>query len=107
MKRLFLALAVLAFAGGARAEDAEIRTEVNGVVVNRVTALGAATYTPSGAYQATWHGPWSVVIGGANDWMVKISPDGTIEYSKDYTPDAAAKAFWDAIGLERKQRVEK
>jgi hypothetical protein len=23
--------------------------------------------------------------------------DGTVTYGKDYTPDAAAKAFWDAI----------
>lgn len=37
--------------------------------------------------------------------MVVIRPDGTIEYDKDYTPDAAAKVFWDAVGLERKQRV--
>ncbi len=36
--------------------------------------------------------------------LVTIRPDGTIEYGEGYTPDAAAKEFWDAIGLERKQR---
>jgi hypothetical protein len=37
--------------------------------------------------------------------LVTIRPNGEIEYGKDYTPDAAAKAFWDAIGLERKNRL--
>ena len=37
--------------------------------------------------------------------MVTIRPDGTIEYGEGYTPDAAAKAFWDAVGLERKNRL--
>ena len=35
---------------------------------------------------------------------VVIKPDGKIEYGEDYTPDAAAKAFWDAVGVERKAR---
>lgn len=35
---------------------------------------------------------------------VTIQPDGTIIYGEGYTPDAAAKAFWDAVGLERKER---
>ena len=43
----------------------------------------------------------SLTISG----LVTIRPDGSIEYGKDYTPDATAKAFWDAVGLERKQRV--
>ncbi len=38
--------------------------------------------------------------------MVTIRPDGTIEYGEGYTPDAAAKAFWDAMGLERKPNSE-
>jgi hypothetical protein len=29
--------------------------------------------------------------------LVKIQPDGTIEYGDDYNPDDAAQAFWDAI----------
>lgn len=43
--------------------------------------------------------------GESAEAFVVIRPDGTIEYGKDYTPDAAAKAFWDALGLERKARV--
>lgn len=35
---------------------------------------------------------------------VTIKPDGEIVYGEGYTPDAAAKAFWDALGYERKQR---
>ena len=30
--------------------------------------------------------------------LVTIKPDGVIEYSPDYTPDAAAKIFWEALG---------
>ena len=36
---------------------------------------------------------------------VTIKPSGEIEYGEGYEPDAAAKAFWDAVGLERKERV--
>lgn len=36
--------------------------------------------------------------------IVTIKPDGSIEYGEGYTPDAAAKALWDAVGLERKTR---
>jgi hypothetical protein len=35
---------------------------------------------------------------------VTVNPNGTIEYGKDYTPDAAARIFWDALGFERKAR---
>ena len=37
--------------------------------------------------------------------LVTIRPDGSIEYGEGYTPDAAAKALWDAVGLERKCRA--
>ena len=36
--------------------------------------------------------------------MVTIHPDGSIEYGENYKPDEAAKAFWDAVGVERKAR---
>lgn len=36
---------------------------------------------------------------------VTIRPSGEIEYGENYEPDATAKAFWDAIGLERKLRA--
>lgn len=44
-------------------------------------------------------------IYAANKLIVTIRPDGSIEYGEGYTPDAAAKAFWDAMGYERTQRV--
>lgn len=47
----------------------------------------------------------SICAGGFNP-MVIIHPDGRIEYGEGYTPDAAAKIFWDALGYERKQRAE-
>jgi len=42
--------------------------------------------------------PSIIIIGngtGENP-MVEIKPSGEIIYGKDYTPDKAAKAFWDA-----------
>jgi|SRR5690348_2341492 len=32
--------------------------------------------------------------------LVTIHLDGTIEYGKDYTPDKAAKVFWEALGRD-------
>lgn len=29
--------------------------------------------------------------------LVTIRPDGQLEFGPDYTPDAAARAFWDAV----------
>lgn len=46
----------------------------------------------------------NVAKDGISNPIVTIKPDGTIEYGKGYTPDAAAKALWDAVGLERKER---
>jgi hypothetical protein len=40
----------------------------------------------------------------AGKTQVTIKPDGTIIYGEGYTPDEAARAFWDAVGLERKER---
>jgi len=55
---------------------------------------------------ATPSEPRSLVISlGTNQGpMVTIKADGTIEYGKNYTPDAAAKQLWDAVGVERKAR---
>jgi hypothetical protein len=36
----------------------------------------------------------------ANETLVTIKPDGTLEYGPNYTPDAAAKAMWSAISKE-------
>jgi hypothetical protein len=30
--------------------------------------------------------------------LVAIHSDGTVTHTPDYTPDAAARAFWDAVG---------
>ena len=46
-------------------------------------------------------GSFSISVG---ETVVVIRPDGTIEYGKGYKPDEAAKAFWDAVGVERKAR---
>lgn len=49
--------------------------------------------------------PMAITIqAGSRGAMVTIQPDGSIEYGQGYTPDAAAKIFWDAVGLERKNR---
>lgn len=45
----------------------------------------------------------SIAISAGKTY-VTLRPDGTIIYGKGYTPDAAAKAFWDAVGIERKAR---
>jgi hypothetical protein len=42
----------------------------------------------------------SITIAG----LVTIRPDGQIEYHEGYTPDIAARIFWDALGVERKAR---
>lgn len=53
----------------------------------------------------TFQAPTSLCIHASNKIIVTIRPDGTIEYGEGYTPDDAARALWDAVGLERKQRV--
>ncbi len=45
-----------------------------------------------------------IQAGKAPDAYVTIKPDGAIEYGKDYTPDGAARALWDAVGVERAAR---
>jgi hypothetical protein len=45
-----------------------------------------------------------ISTGPSPEAYVAINPDGDVKYGKDYTPDAAAKAFWDAVGVERKAR---
>jgi hypothetical protein len=45
-----------------------------------------------------------VICMGNAEPLVTIRPDGTIEYGPNYTPDVAAKAFWDAIGVMHPNR---
>ncbi|REE61472.1 hypothetical protein BX257_4051 [Streptomyces sp. 3212.3] len=42
--------------------------------------------------------PPTIVIGQ----LVAIHPDGRLEYGPDYTPDAAARAFWEAMAARRR-----
>jgi len=47
--------------------------------------------------------PSDIVIKTGGKMLVRISKDGELEYGEDYTPDAAAKAFWSAIaGLRQR-----
>lgn len=46
-----------------------------------------------------------MVIGtGRHGALVRINPDGTLEYGEDYTPNDAARVFWEAVA--RKRAVE-
>lgn len=42
--------------------------------------------------------PPTIVIGQ----LVKIHPDGRLEYGPDYRPDVAARTFWEAMAAERR-----
>ena len=37
------------------------------------------------------------INGSHNEMLVAIKQDGTIEYGPNYTPDEAARVFWEAI----------
>ena len=41
-----------------------------------------------------------MLVGLNGKVLVTINPNGTIEYGKDYTPDKAAKMFWEALGQD-------
>lgn len=42
--------------------------------------------------------PLTIVIPGENgQFLLKIHPNGTLEYGPGYTPDEAARRFWDAV----------
>lgn len=46
--------------------------------------------------------PGELVIGTSEDRiLVRIQRDGTIEYGPEYTPDEAAKVFWEALAKQR------
>ena len=49
---------------------------------------------------SVWVSPWPqpiVTIDGETAPLVTIHTDGTLEYGEDYTPDEAARQFWDAL----------
>jgi hypothetical protein len=44
------------------------------------------------------HPPPTIVINGDNGSpLVKIHPDGALEYGPNYDPDEAARRFWDSM----------
>ena len=47
------------------------------------------------------------ICTAAGKALVTIKPDGVIEYGEDYSPDAAAKIFWEAIGFYHPSRLER
>lgn len=52
--------------------------------------------------------PRDLVIGtSANRILVRIKPDGRIEYGPDYTPDEAAVVFWEEMGRRRLEMEER
>jgi hypothetical protein len=38
-----------------------------------------------------------IEVRNQQGFMVRISYDGKVEYGKDYTPEEAAKQFWEAL----------
>jgi len=49
---------------------------------------------------SVWVSPWPqpiIIINGETAPLVTIHPDGTLEYGEGYTPDEAARQFWDAL----------
>jgi hypothetical protein len=60
-----------------------------------------ATWNTSGTTSSTFvltEPSFLVIDGPDGDMLVQISlKDGAVTYGKNYKPDAAAKAFWDAI----------
>lgn len=45
-----------------------------------------------------WNPADVVIMGSGAEALVTLRPDGSIVYGEHYTPDAAAKALWDAVG---------
>lgn len=42
-----------------------------------------------------------LVIGTARGVLVRIKPNGVLEYGPDYDPDVAARVFWEAVARHR------
>jgi hypothetical protein len=41
--------------------------------------------------------PSVIQIAGRGRPLVTLHPDGRLEYGEDYTPDEAARMFWEAV----------
>lgn len=51
--------------------------------------------------------PGELVIGTASHTLVTIQKDGTLIYSPGYTPDEAARIFWEALARRRPDYEER
>lgn len=51
--------------------------------------------------------PSSFVIMQPQEELISIKLDGTVKYGPHYTPDAAAKAFWEAVSHNAPCKMEK
>jgi hypothetical protein len=45
-------------------------------------------------------------ISNNSEPIVSVKMDGTIEYGSNYTPDEAARIFWEALGVLPKHAAE-
>ena len=80
-----------------------------GAVAQRITQPAKQEKAQPANLQSTGTGtltvfnpqPGNFTLFGLNGKvLVTIHLDGTIEYGKDYTPDKAAKVFWEALGRD-------
>lgn len=56
---------------------------------------------------AAFHASTPIVIRGAGAaLLVTINPDGTVTYGECYTPDEAARAFWEGLAAANPLRGE-
>ena len=64
-----------------------------------MTAAEDLPYTTLGVIAAADPTPSTISIRPIHNRppLVTIHPDGTLEYGPDYTPDEAARVFWDAM----------
>jgi hypothetical protein len=63
-----------------------------------MSELGNITCS-TGATISNWQPTHLTIMGNGQDFLVKISlNDGSIEYGASYTPDEAARVFWESIG---------
>jgi len=47
-----------------------------------------------------------LVVGTSRGVLVRIKPDGTLEYGPEYQPDEAAEVFWSALAKKREAHDE-
>lgn len=102
-------------------------TNNTGIVVQGASGVGsclskdektASTSTKTGCdkIEGTFHERGSIPLEGPKlvfpaaetfffragpNAMVTITPEGKVTYGEGYTPDAAARAFWEAVGQAR------